>query len=907
MSTVESQIRTLLNNVADPQQLVFVVGAGVSVASGHRLWGPATELALRKAKDKGLGEGASAYAAEKFAASDYYEVFEILGKELPDPTYYEIAQDVFSGSNEANEIHRQLVRCRPRGIITTNFDQCLPSACVIERGSLPVTDLAQATAGDQFFVVNPHGSILAPRSMVLRTSDWNRVEANIEFRELLSQLVSSAQFVFVGYSMRDPDFNRLWEGMLQTRIFRSPAIYLAVEGSIPPARRQEMKEKRVQVIEFPDRGNFAFLSEVLSALAVHEPDPSRLTGANLGNIPSDLEQYVLLCMQFSPERISRLVLVTKALSLEYLATSRDMPIKRCEILAHVTESLGQESRAIQDATDAAIADLAAAGVIRLAGESIHFEKSRFEDLSRRAIGLEKAEETWIRQTLADQSEKLGMRFEVGDQVHVSLLLDKVLLELGREVAELLLFNRLPKGESERIEAIVRAFRTEKELSAEREQLYQKCLKRLVFEPGDNHEEALFRKLQAYFISSAYVLSPTSEKLLADYARNHWVYLDSSIILPALAIGHPAHAVSKRLLQSSRRMGMKLKVLDDMVNEVWANVRTAIKACDEFAESGLSLTDILEGYVTLHGHNNGNVFLEGLSHQLRMDPSLTARSYMASVLGTGSRSITEGDVIAIMAERLDIECDVPQAGELDPQKLNSVIGSIEHLRKMGNRYKNRLLCEHEARQFLLIHERRKQNPSLAMKIWFVTTDYFITELQRLERDKYPLPISYTPRTWFQYLDLIDFENRGSRHFSKLQPKMRFGVVSGELGIEGIRTILKERRDLISKGVVSVRELAEAAVKEHHVRNSIAEYDRAAGSSRVEGSRKAVAKTRIQNDIRAAVDQFVAVRKHELQRIEEEKSAAINEAARLKKRLAKSDYLIRTLRNQALPAKGRRRSR
>ena len=97
------------------------------------------------------------------------------------------------------------------------------------------------------------------------------------------------------------------------------------------------------------------------------------------------------------------------------------------------------------------------------------------------------------------------------------------------------------------------------------------------------------------------------------------------------------------------------------------------------------------------------------------------------------------------------------------------------------------------------------PELANKIWFVTTDHFLTELQRLESGRYPLPISYTPRTWFQYLDILDVGARGSANFARLQPPMRFGVVTGELGIEAIRALLTEQKDLIEKGTVSLKEL------------------------------------------------------------------------------------------------------
>jgi hypothetical protein len=137
---------------------------------------------------------------------------------------------------------------------------------------------------------------------------------------------------------------------------------------------------------------------------------------------------------------------------------------------------------------------------------------------------------------------------------------------------------------------------------------------------------------------------------------------------------------------------------------------------------------------------------------------------------------------------------------------------------------------------------------------VTTDRFLVELQRLEKDKYPLPISYTPRSWFQYLDLIDVQYRGSRNFSRLQPRMRFGVVSGDLGIAAMQTILKEQRDLLSKGVVTVKELAEAAVRDYHVRQSIQDYDKKSGSAQ-DPTLSLEAKKQIRDDIKKVVNQFV----------------------------------------------------
>jgi hypothetical protein len=350
--------------------------------------------------------------------------------------------------------------------------------------------------------------------------------------------------------------------------------------------------------------------------------------------------------------------------------------------------------------------------------------------------------------------------------------------------------------------------------------------------------------------------------------------------------------------------MKLKVLSDMLNEVQANVKSAQKAFLEFKNTGVELREVLEGSVALSGPGNGNVFLEGYLNQLRLDGSLTPEAYMLNILGPGGAGM-EKRIAAALADMYDIEIDEIGSKELDAAELDYITNSIEHLRKQGGRFKTRLLCEHEARQFVIVHRRRKEHPELSTKIWFVTTDHFITELQRLEKERYPLPMSYTPRMWFQYLSVIDTESRGSQHFSRLQPTMRFGVITGDLGIEAIKTLLAEQKTLIAQGAVTVKELAEIAVRDYHIRQTIADYDRAS-NSQVQ-NRSDTAKQRIRKEMSRAVKQFVGIRTQELDRLKEQAAVGQKEAEQLRKKLATSDYLVRTLKRQVQPNKKKRRKK
>jgi NAD-dependent SIR2 family protein deacetylase len=908
MSDVSTQLKTLLNLVPDQSRLVFFVGAGASVAAGYPLWQTATEQALRQATDKGLEAIATEYAKKKLQQQKYYEVFDILREELPESTFYNIAESVFSGGREPSEIHRLLTRVQCRGIITTNFDTCLEQAAVLENRGLPLQDIAEAVASDKFFVAKPHGSILTPRQMVLCTSDYKRVEANGTYRQLVAQCVSENQFLFMGYSMRDPDFNRMWDEILGERIFRLPAIYCCGPGTIEPTRRDALRERNVQVLEFADDGSFAFMKKVLGSLCgTALTRTSAVIPASRADVAAqELERYVLISLLFSPIHQGRMALVAKALVLEFLIMKGSDSTERDPIVRHVTAVLGQDSAVIQNAADGAIEELVAAKILHLSGTALEIDRKKLRALDQQAAAFDEAELKWINRSLSEQSAVLGEPAATDDSPNVKQLLEQVLMESGKDVAELLLFNRSPGDESSKIDDAVERFCKANCLDG-RKILYKKTIKQMILDTAESEEDILFKKLQSYFIASAYVLDPTSEKLLSEYARDHWVYFDSSVILPALAIGHPSHKVYRRILSRSRALGMRLRVIRDMVNEVWANIRSAMDAFKEFGKTVAPMKDVLEGYVAMCGAGNGNVFLEGFVDRLQLDASLSPAAYMSEVLGIDGTGISEARVADAIHRILEIDPDDFGPGEIVEADLEPIISSIEFLRKQANRFKTRRLCEHEARQFYLIHLRRKQNPELRTKIWFITTDRFLVELQRLEREKYPLPISYTPRSWFQYLDIIDSQSRGSSNFARLQPRMRFGVVSGDLGIEAIHTILKEQKNLLSQNIATVKELAEAAVTDFHVQKSIWDYDRKSGSTR-DPALAEEAKQQIRSTMKKAVSQFVAVRAQEIETIKDERDSAAAKARSLEKMLAKQRYVNQTLKaREKAKKKGKKKRR
>ena len=103
MPAISAELRVFLDNVVETKRLVFFVGAGISVPAGYPLWGAATQVALDRAKAKGLDDAAAEYAKSKYQKEQYYDVFQILQDELPEPTFYGIAEEVFPAGRSSTD------------------------------------------------------------------------------------------------------------------------------------------------------------------------------------------------------------------------------------------------------------------------------------------------------------------------------------------------------------------------------------------------------------------------------------------------------------------------------------------------------------------------------------------------------------------------------------------------------------------------------------------------------------------------------------------------------------------------------------------------------------------------------------------------------------------------------------
>ncbi len=149
--------------------------------------------------------------------------------------------------------HAALVRLDLPLLFTTNYDELIEAAYLDASLQLRVSIseeqfTARRAEGPARHLVKLHGSIDQPDTIVLTRSDYAR--AREERREMLSflrgEMVETA-FLFVGFSLSDPNFNLLHDDIRLVYGMNMPASY-TVQGRRNPVKERYLRSLDVNTV-----------------------------------------------------------------------------------------------------------------------------------------------------------------------------------------------------------------------------------------------------------------------------------------------------------------------------------------------------------------------------------------------------------------------------------------------------------------------------------------------------------------------------------------------------------------------------------------------------------------------------------------------------------------------------------
>ena len=224
-------------------ECVLFVGAGLSKAAGMKDF---SELIAGMAKQLGITGNLPKDVDYFLDLAQWYR--EEFPKEVPGL----IQQEFGKGAAWARPTmdHYWLMSLPVHYVVTTNYDALLERSLEAQH-RFPITavkqeDVARTGAGEGVHVIKFHGDAdQAEDKLVLSRDDYDHFFADRPvMASLLQGLLLNQTFLFVGYSLRDPNFRQIYSGITQMlKEAKRPAFALTFDEVTDYVRRQFAKKQ----------------------------------------------------------------------------------------------------------------------------------------------------------------------------------------------------------------------------------------------------------------------------------------------------------------------------------------------------------------------------------------------------------------------------------------------------------------------------------------------------------------------------------------------------------------------------------------------------------------------------------------------------------------------------------------
>jgi hypothetical protein len=254
--TSSSVVPQELSQQMSKGNVVLFVGAGLSIGAGLPGWGalirPLAERIGYKGND--LLKGAQYYENRKGRVA----LVSYLRDELDTANF------------EPTENHYLLTQLPVNTVFTTNFDNLLERAyrragrminLVVGAEELALWDKSRVN------LVKLHGTCERPNSIIITERDYNTAyRRNTLILQQLNSLLATQTFLFIGYSVSDPDFNQIYD-QLRIDLGQHQRRPYLVTFDLDEFKEEDLEQRGYGVISLPSsKDRNAQLAEWLRVL-----------------------------------------------------------------------------------------------------------------------------------------------------------------------------------------------------------------------------------------------------------------------------------------------------------------------------------------------------------------------------------------------------------------------------------------------------------------------------------------------------------------------------------------------------------------------------------------------------------------------------------------------------------------
>lgn len=619
-------------------------------------------------------------------------------------------------------------------IITTNYDNVLHKTCVYKRKwYVPVErgdgTLKGAVFQSEFFIGRLHGRVEDPTRMAFATEDYSELQKEADYLDFLLETFRSRTCLFVGFSFVDPAIDLV----LRTYAAKYGPLYQALHCALLPSGATDLAARlralNIEVVfydpaeDHKDLWRGFRLAEQAHAV---KPSVSALSGVPQESIRRFIAFAYAQVQLTKNERRSIAGVIHDGLVLSKLAGEPDRARTIQDLAAELSKDLRVSESEASEALVASVERLVIRDQILRDDDKVLLLKAPPLQLSQHlaTLAANVADRVHVRE---------GIQLSVADRAAVEEILERVLTARAWDVSAH--FAGAGTGVGSDLRSVLKTLASELGLQGKLTAVDEviKAVMDLLVYPEDR-ETVLLTQLGRAAFGLQLVLATPRQVLFQRFALPQRVYLDASVLMPAITSGHPLQPVYvealKRLDEAARGVGLEMEVVvgEQFLNEIVSHRRNAL---DMLRELELDNPRKLDRHLAFHTASNTNVFIAGFGSHRKTRKDVSFASYLKEVAPYD----TEETLSAFLATRLSIATKrmvfSGQHGGRFGQVFSDLLTGYESAQWYEAVFgKEKVLIQHEAQQLTQLHVDMDEG----LRSVFVTAD---EKLRRILRRIEPL--------------------------------------------------------------------------------------------------------------------------------------------------------------------------
>lgn len=254
-----AEVRHLARLVRRPEALLFV-GSGISTWAGLPNWERLLEGLIQEASNAGLdtiGAQAALKSGKLLEAAD-----KLPATFRRTDVTRALRHSLGFGQAKPHDIHALITKLGVTNFVTTNYDSLIEQQLTLDgvRGryllatSTRVAEMADIIkANSRNFVFKPHGDLDDAASLVLSSSDYEKIMGNRHngVHRTLETLFLTRPVIFVGYSLNDPDTELLLRSINSDFLGEAGDLHAILPGSPYDTGLRRWTDLRVRSFGYP--------------------------------------------------------------------------------------------------------------------------------------------------------------------------------------------------------------------------------------------------------------------------------------------------------------------------------------------------------------------------------------------------------------------------------------------------------------------------------------------------------------------------------------------------------------------------------------------------------------------------------------------------------------------------------